>query len=36
MWSEPILPPDLTDVEALRIYLTQLNEWIKYIKAENE
>ena len=30
--GEPVLPPDLTDVEALRVYLTQLNEWIKSIK----
>lgn len=27
--NEPIIPPDLTDVEALRVYLTQLQEWIK-------
>ena len=33
---EPIIPPDLTDTEALRIYLTQLQEYIRWIKDGNK
>jgi hypothetical protein len=32
--SEPIIPPDLTDQEALRLYFSMLHEWIKNIEKQ--